>query len=257
MDQRVALITGGSKGLGFAMGQKFAESGAEIALAARSTDEVMQAANQIQQSTGQKTKGYTCDVSSAAALSQLHTAVIDDFGHIDILINNAGFAKAGAFEDISDDEWQYDLDLKLMAAVRLSRLVLPEMKKNRWGRIINISSVEGSGANKKNVSHYITFKHAMNGFTKATAFEYGDQGITVNAISPGAIETDLMIESGPAAAETMGITYEAFKETYAAESAIKRLNTVEEVASLALFLTGDLAGGITGGILPVDGGTGL
>ena len=131
------------------------------------------------------------------------------------------------------------------------------MLQRQWGRIINVSSVEGSAASKKNVSHYITFKHAMNGFTKAAAFEYGDQGITVNAISPGAVETDLMMAQGPAAAESMGLTYEAFKEGYAQESAIKRLNTVDEVASLALFLVSEPAGGITGAILPVDGGTGL
>ena len=95
----------------------------------------------------------------------------------------------------------------------------------------------------------------MNGFTKAAAFEYGDQGITVNAISPGAVETDLMMAQGPAAAESMGLTYEAFKDGYAQESAIKRLNTVDEVAGLALFLVGEQAGGITGAILPVDGGT--
>ena len=97
----------------------------------------------------------------------------------------------------------------------------------------------------------------MNGFTKAAAFEYGDQGITVNAISPGAIETDLMMEAGPDAAASMGVTYEEFKDTYARESAIKRLNTVEEVASLSLYLVSEQAGGMTGAILPVDGGTSL
>ena len=97
----------------------------------------------------------------------------------------------------------------------------------------------------------------MNGFTKAAAFEYGDLGITVNAISPGAIETDLMMEAGPDAAASMGVTYEEFKDTYAQESAIKRLNTVEEVASLALYLVSEQAGGMTGAVLPVDGGTSL
>ena len=91
----------------------------------------------------------------------------------------------------------------------------------------------------------------MNGFTKAAAFEYGDLGITVNAISPGAIETDLMMEAGPDAAASMGVTYEEFKDTYAQESAIKRLNTVEEVASLALYLVSEQAGGMTGAILPL------
>ena len=97
----------------------------------------------------------------------------------------------------------------------------------------------------------------MNGFTKAVAFEYGTKGITSNAISPGAVETDLMREAGPAAAESMGISYEEFKDNYAQDAAIKRLNTVDEVAGLALFLCSDLGAGITGAILPVDGGTAL
>ena len=103
--------------------------------------------------------------------------------------------------------------------------------------------------------HYITFKHALNGFTKAVALENGAKGITSNAISPGAIETDLMTESGPAAAESEGITYQQYKESYAQDAAIKRLNTVEEVAELSLFLCSDIGAGITGAILPVDGGT--
>ena len=106
----------------------------------------------------------------------------------------------------------------------------------RGGRIINISSVEGKQANKAAVSPYIVFKHALNGFTKAVAFEYGPMGITSNAILPGAIETDLMKELGPEAAKTMGITYEQFLDNYAQESMIKRLNTVEEVAAIALVL---------------------
>jgi len=134
---------------------------------------------------------------------------------------------------------------------------LKDMKSRGWGRIINISSVEGRQANKATASHYITFKHAMNGFTKAVAFEYGEDGITSNAISPGAVETDLMREAGPAAAESMGITYEEFKNNYAEEAAIKRLNTVEEVAGLAMYLVSDAGAGVTGAILPVDGGTAL
>jgi 3-hydroxybutyrate dehydrogenase len=117
--------------------------------------------------------------------------------------------------------------------------------------------IEGRLANNATASHYITFKHAMNGFTKAVAFEYGEDGITSNAISPGAVETDLMREAGPAAAESMGITYEEFKNNYAEEAAIKSLNTVEEVAGLAMYLVSDAGAGVTGAILPVDGGTAL
>ena len=131
------------------------------------------------------------------------------------------------------------------------------MVQRSWGRIINISSVEGRQANKENVAHYITFKHAMNGFTKAVAFENGAKGITCNAISPGAVETDLMMEQGSAAAKSMEISYEEFKQNYAQEASIKRLNTIDEVSGLAVFLCTELGSGITGAILPVDGGTSL
>ena len=105
------------------------------------------------------------------------------------------------------------------------------------------------------MSHYITNKHAINGLTKAVAFEYGTMGITCNAICPGAIETDIMKVAGPAAAEQAGITYEQFLDNYAQESAIKRLNTVEEVAAMAVLLASDVGAGITGSLINVDGGT--
>jgi 3-hydroxybutyrate dehydrogenase/3-oxoacyl-[acyl-carrier protein] reductase len=105
------------------------------------------------------------------------------------------------------------------------------------------------------ISHYITNKHAINGFTKATAFEYGTQGITCNAICPGAIETDIMREAGAAVARQSGITYEEFLAGYAADAAIKRLHTVEEVAAMATLLASPVGGGITGALINVDGGT--
>jgi 3-hydroxybutyrate dehydrogenase/3-oxoacyl-[acyl-carrier protein] reductase len=115
--------------------------------------------------------------------------------------------------------------------------------------------VEGKQANKPSVSHYITNKHAINGLTKAIAFEYGTKGITCNAICPGAIETDIMKVAGPQVAEQAGITYEQFLDNYAQESAIKRLNTVEEVAAMAVLLASDIGAGITGALINVDGGT--
>ena len=129
------------------------------------------------------------------------------------------------------------------------------MVANQWGRVICISSVESKQANKAMVSHYITAKHGINGFAKAVAFEYGTQGITCNAICPGAVETDLTMEAGPTAAEAMGITYEQFLEAYANESMIKRLTTVEEVAAMALLLASPVGAGITGALINVDGGT--
>ena len=192
MDGRVALITGGSKGLGYAIGLKFAESGAQIALAARTDAEVTDAALRIAQASGQKAIGYVCDVADAEAIKRLHQAVITDFERIDILVNNAGFAKAGAFESITDDEWQYDLDLKLMAAVRLSRLVLPSMKANRWGRIINMLNTLAKTPTKGSAPTSITRAAGM-ALTKVLAGEGAAHNVLVNALNIGRIESVQMV----------------------------------------------------------------
>ena len=131
MDNRVALITGGSKGLGYAMAHKFSSCGARVVLLARNAEEVVAAAEVIEKESGSEALGLACDVSQGGQIQLAYGEAIKQFGRIDILVNNAGFAKAGKFEFITDEEWQYDFDLKLMAAVRMSRLVLPGMKERR------------------------------------------------------------------------------------------------------------------------------
>jgi 3-hydroxybutyrate dehydrogenase/3-oxoacyl-[acyl-carrier protein] reductase len=256
LEGKVALVTGGTRGIGRGIAEAFLSAGARVAVNGRSPEKGATTIREM--SAGDRAWYIGGDVTQQAEVEAMVDATLDHFGRIDILVNNAGGSTGFApIHELSEAAWQQASSWILDSCFWATRRVLPDMLERQWGRIINVSSVEGSAASKKNVSHYITFKHAMNGFTKAAAFEYGDQGITVNAISPGAVEPDLMMAQGPAAAESMGLTYEAFKEGYAQESAIKRLNTVDEVASLALFLVSEPAGGITGAILPVDGGTGL
>ena len=253
---KVAVITGGTRGIGRGIAEALLAAGASIAINGRSADKGQQALSEI--GGGDRAAFFAGDVKKQTDVESLIAKTIERFGRVDILVNNAG--GSGGFARVAqlgDDAWNEAANWILKSAFWATRAALQDMEPRGWGRIINISSVEGRQANKENVSHYITFKHALNGFTKAVAFESGALGITSNAISPGAIETDLMQEAGPAAAESMGISYDEFKNNYAAESAIKRLNTVEEVAGLALFLCSDLGGGITGAILPVDGGTAL
>ena len=157
--------------------------------------------------------------------------------------------------ELSDEAWENALNWNINAVFWGTKRALKYMLERGWGRIINMSSVEGKQANKPAISHYITNKHAMNGFTKAVAHEYGPRGITCNAICPGAVETDIMRTNGPLAAAQAGITYEQFLENYAKESAIKRLNTVDEVAAMAVLLASEVGGGITGALINVDGGT--
>jgi 3-hydroxybutyrate dehydrogenase len=253
---KVAAITGGSRGIGRGIAEILLSAGASVAINGRNPAKGQQALQEM--AAGDRAIFIAGDVTKQKDVAMFIGKTIEQFGKIDILVNNAG--GSGGFapvSELSDEAWQEAASWILHSAFWATRAALQDMEPRRWGRIINISSVEGKQANKENVSHYITFKHALNGFTKAVALENGAKGITSNAISPGAIETDLMKEAGPAAAESAGITYQQFKENYAQDAAIKRLNTVDEVAGLALFLCSDMGAGITGAILPVDGGTAL
>jgi 3-hydroxybutyrate dehydrogenase len=251
---KVAAITGGTRGIGRGIAEILLSAGASVTINGRNLEKGQQALKEID--AGNKAIFISGDVTKQKDVEMFIDKTIEQFGKIDILVNNAGGASCFApVSELSDEAWQEAASWILHSAFWATRAALRDMEPRSWGRIINISSVHGKQANKENVPHYITFKHALNGFTKAVALESGAKGITSNAISPGAIETDLMTESGPAAAESEGITYQQYKENYAQDSAIKRLNTVEEVAELSLFLCSDIGAGITGAILPVDGGT--
>jgi 3-oxoacyl-[acyl-carrier protein] reductase len=137
MKDRVAIVTGGSKGIGLAVARAFATAGAKVAILARGAP-ALEAAQQSLTKDGLDVRGYVCDVAKAADIAATHGKIVADFGKVDILVNNAGTSKTLAFENVTDEVWQDDLDLKLFAAIRMSRLVWPGMKQRRWGRIINV-----------------------------------------------------------------------------------------------------------------------
>lgn len=253
---KVAAITGGSRGIGRAVAEAFLGAGARIAINGRDATKGAQALSEMQ--AGDRAIFTAGDVKNQQDVEAFIDHVIVHYGRIDILVNNAGGSSGYApVAQLSDEAWQEAQNWILNSCFWASRRALPDMEQRNWGRIINISSVEGRQANKSNVSHYITHKHAMNGFTKACAFEYGPMGITTNAISPGGVETDMMRAAGPAAAASMGMTYDEFKDGYAQEAATRKLTTVQEIAAMALLLASEAGGGINGGILPIDGGTSL
>ncbi|MEM7100967.1 MAG: SDR family NAD(P)-dependent oxidoreductase [Pseudomonadota bacterium] len=257
---KVAVVTGGSRGIGRAIAEALAGAGASLAINGRSEQKGQQAIAEMKAAHGDKTPIFfqSSDVTRQADVEGFIDAVIEHYGRIDILVNNAGGSSGYApIDQLSDEAWHEANNWILNSAFWATRKTLPDMLSRNWGRIINISSVEGRQANKATVSHYITFKHALNGFTKACAFEYGEQGITCNAISPGGVETDMMLEQGPKAAETMGITYEELKATYAADSALKRMVTVDEIAALALLIVSEQGSGFTGANFALDGGSAL
>jgi NAD(P)-dependent dehydrogenase (short-subunit alcohol dehydrogenase family) len=254
LDKRVAVITGGSRGIGRGIAEAFAAQGAAVVISGKSQTKGEQALDEM--GAGDRAMFVQCDVRQQADVNNLIDQAAKRYGGVDILVNNAGGSDGFALvHEMSDEAWLNALDWNLNAVFWGTRRALRYMLERGWGRIINISSVEGKQANKPTVSHYITNKHAINGLTKAVAFEYGPKGITCNAICPGAIETDTMRELGPQAAAGAGITYQQFMDSYAQESAIKRLNTVEEVAAMASLLASDVGGGISGALINVDGGT--
>ncbi|MFE9442180.1 SDR family NAD(P)-dependent oxidoreductase [Streptomyces sp. NPDC006602] len=254
LDGRVAVITGSTRSIGRAIAEAFLADGATVVLSGRSEVKGKQALEELQ--AGDKAVFHACDSSSQADIEALVDWTVERFGRLDIMVNNVGGTEGFApVHQLSDEAWHKALDLNLNAYFYGTRRALKPMLDGGWGRVINISSVEGKQANKPAISHYITNKHAIHGLTKATAFEYGTLGITCNAICPGAVDTDLMRAAGPAAAEAEGISYEEWLGRFAEHAATKKITTVEQIASVARLLASDAGAGITGTLISVDGGT--
>jgi 3-hydroxybutyrate dehydrogenase/3-oxoacyl-[acyl-carrier protein] reductase len=254
LDGKVAAITGGSRGIGRGIAEAILAAGGRVAINGRSEEKGKQALTEM--GAGDQAIFVQGNVLLQVDVERLIDTTVEHFGTIDILVNNAGgssgFAPVG---QLTDEAWEECLNWCLNHTFWATRRALQTMEPKRSGRIINISSVEGRHVNKPAVAHYITNKHAINGLTRAVAFEYGPLGITCNAICPGAIETDIMKSAGPQAAKAAGITYEQFLAGYAEEASIKRLNTIEEVATMAVLLCSPEGAGINGAVLDVHGGT--
>ena len=179
MDGRVAVITGASTGLGLAMAKEFAASGGSVAILARKVDALAAAKAEVTKAAGKaniKIEAYSCDVAKAAPIADTIKKVVADFGKIDILVNNAGISHAKAFDTVTDEDWQGDLDLKLFAAIRLARLVLPGMRERKWGRIVNVLNI-GAKAPGANSTPTSVSRAAGLALTKALSQENAQHGV--------------------------------------------------------------------------------
>jgi NAD(P)-dependent dehydrogenase (short-subunit alcohol dehydrogenase family) len=181
MKDRVAVVTGGSKGIRVAVARRFAESGAKVAILARGAADPKTARDALAKD-GLAVSDYVCDVSEAADITRTYESIAADFGKIDVLVNNAGTARTMAFENITDEAWQEDLDLKLFAAIRFSRLVWAGMKQRKWGRIIDVLNTFAK-ARAGNSAPTSVSRAAGMALTKVTASEGGEHNILVNACS--------------------------------------------------------------------------
>ena len=189
LDGHTAIITGASKGLGLAMAKEFAASGANVAILARNRNSLAEAQAIASEGASGRVETFSCDVSKADDVSRTFEAVIKTFKHVDILINNAGISRAMPSEQITDELWQEDLDLKLFAAIRLSRLVWPGMKARKWGRIINVLNT-GAKAPRANGAPTAVSRAAGMALMKVLAGEGAPHGILVNGMLVGLIDSD-------------------------------------------------------------------
>ena len=235
---KVALVTGGTRGIGLDICQAFAAAGAKVALCARDGAKAEETAKQL----GGGARGYPCDVSVPAQVEAFAKAVDKDFGQIDVLVNNAGFTKDTLLFLMTEADWDSVVDTNLKGTFLMTKYAARGMIKRRWGRVINITSVVGLNGNKGQ-SNYSASKAGIIGFTKSIAKELASRNVLVNAVAPGYIETEL----------TKGISAEA-RQYFLDNIPLGRLGQGSNIASAVLFLASDLASYITGQVLVVDGG---
>ena len=252
---RVALITGASLGLGLAMAQALYRNGAKVALLARRAGPLAEAEQSVQDQmpdhSGGEVASFVCDVSDADSLVATHAAVVERFGSVDILINNAGEASAKPFMQATEQDWQEDIDLKLMAAVRLTRLVWPAMEAQKRGRIINLLNTAAKAPPPNSAPTSVTRAAGM-ALTKVLSAEGAEHGILVNAMLIGYIKSDQIRRLHESTGSEQ--TLDEFIAQAGARLPMKRMGEAEEVANLALFLASDAASYITGCAINMDGG---
>ena len=252
VEGRAALITGGSKGLGLAMGCAFAGAGGAVALAARGAEALERAKAEVEAAApGASVATVAADVSTAEGCERAFREAEAAFGRVDILVNNAGTSQRGPFAGITDELWQSDLDLKLFAAIRLCRLAMPGMRARPWRRIINVLNI-GAKAPPGEGAPTAVSRAAGMALTKVLANEGAKDNVLVNALLVGIIESDQWARRH--AADGRGITWDEWKDEMGKPVPLGRLGEPEEFAGLALFLCSQVGGYVTGTAINVDGG---
>ena len=254
LDGKVACITGGTRSIGRAMAEVFVSEGAKVVVNGRDEEKGQKCIEEM--GAGDAVSFFPGDASEQATAEGLVDFSLETYGQLDICCLNSGGVKMTApVVDMTDEEWELEVDWNLNHVFWGMRRALQHMIPREYGRILVTSSVEGK-LGKPGIPGYVSTKHAVNGLVKVAAQEVGTLGITVNAILPGVIETDILRDTGPASAVAMGLdSYDALVELFTSDSAIKRPNKVEEVAAVALLLASDSGRNITGTLFPVDGGT--
>lgn len=248
------LVTAASKGLGKATAQRFAAEGARVVIASRNAEALEKAKNEIVSQTGNSDVAFVvCDMTRADDIKHLVASTVERHGTIDVLINNAGGPPAGGFDQFSDEDWQKAFELNLLSFVRTIREVLPYMKKQRSGRIVNFTS----SSIKQPIDHLIlsnTFRVAVTGLAKTLASELAKDNILINTLGPGRIATDRVAQLDRLRAEQLNLSPEEVRASFEKDIPLGRYGEAEEFAKAAVFFASWANTYITGQTLLVDGG---
>ena len=242
LEGKVALITGGSRGIGKAIALRFAAEGADIAFTSRSTNDVSRATEAEIAALGVRVKSFASNAASFEEAHEVVKQVVEAFGRVDVLVNNAGITQDGLMMRMSEEQWDAVIDTNLKSAFNYIHAVTPLMMRQRSGSIINLSSVVGVSGNAGQCN-YAASKAGMIGLAKSLAKELGARGVRANCITPGLIATD-MTEALP----------EEMREQLAKSIPLRRAGEADEVAKVALFLASDLASYVTGQVINCCGG---
>jgi len=252
LSQKIVLITGGSGGLGRALARAFAVHGCRVVIAARDESKLHATAAEIANKGGQVLP-LPCDITDRQQVNRLAEQITSRWGAAQILINNAGIARAVNFADMADDLWDQTLETNLTGAYNCCKVFLPGMIQAQWGRIINIASTTAK-VGTSHVTAYAASKHGLLGLTRSLALETARQGITVNAICPGYIDDERTHENARIFAQRTGKSIDEVLRLFAASAPQNRLIAPEEVASLGLLMVSEKLAGMTGQAINVDGG---
>jgi NAD(P)-dependent dehydrogenase (short-subunit alcohol dehydrogenase family) len=248
-----AVVTGGGRGIGAATARALAEAGAAVVVAARSAEQLAATAAALR-AAGHQAWAVTCDVTDPLQVAALRAEAEQRLGHIDVLVNNAGVAHSAPLKSITLEQWNRLFAVNVTGTFLCTQAFLPGMTERGWGRVVNVASVAGKmGA--AYISAYAATKHAVVGFTRARAVEVATKGVTVNAVCPGYVDTEMTVESVARIIGKTGITEEQALGHIRRTSPQNRLFTADEVAFLVLTLCDPRAAGVNGQSLVLDGGT--
>ncbi len=253
--ERSAIVTGSTSGIGLAIAEALARSGHDVMLNGLGRPEDVETIRrEMADRHGVDVLFSSADMSQPAAIVEMITAAERAFGKVDILVNNAGIQYVAPIEEFPPEKWDQILSINLSASFHAISHVLPGMKQRKFGRIVQIASAHALVASPFK-SAYVAAKHGIAGLTKTVALEGAESGVTANAVCPGYVLTPLVEKQIPEQAKARGISEDAvIRDVLLAAQPTKRFVTVEEVASLVLFLCSDSAGSITGATIPIDGG---